>query len=284
MGEFQNEESIRGNMGLRVSESATNDQIFDSKYENVLLQSENVEVSSSNKHLMAQNDYENGLSNANENLKQGYSPIVSRKWEDSKTPPPLINAHSKGSLDISKKVIPLGSIDEIHKAKKPILTDEDTKLLNKSLILHRDFKQNHMMTSFYLAMNLVRCLIIAFITVLAISSPRSQIIIICLVNTLMLVYLIALRPFKSAVTMISIAMIEILTNMSCYATAYLADKDRSGSEETEGQISAGWVIFVSKLLINFTIAIGILTSLAKFAFRKLITTRIIAASKTTKKI
>lgn len=152
---------------------------------------------------------------------------------------------------------------------EPIKRIDPIKLA-QSAVLHKSLKQTQRLTSLFVILNMGRFLIISLLTVLALSTPYTQTILICLLNTAMLLYLIVFRPFVSWKITLKLIFIEALTAMSSYATAFLANLDRSDGTDTEQRISAGWVIFVSKILITFTVATVFLINITTAIGQKVI--------------
>ena len=111
---------------------------------------------------------------------------------------------------------------------------------------------------------------VAYAKALLSSTPYDQIIVICFLNTLMFLNLIVARPLVSLKMSLFMIWIEALTNTTSDATAFLANLDRSDKTDTEQRISAGWVIFVSEILITFTIATVYLLLIGKVIIFKII--------------
>lgn len=125
-------------------------------------------------------------------------------------------------------------------------------------ILHKDFKQERKLQSYYLISELIRCFIFSILIVVFYQYPFHLMILILISNSILVVYLILIRPFKSRKEFVVTVLNEIIFSLASCACLYMSVLDKTEDEDHENRFKAGWVVFYANMFLIFVLIIDIL--------------------------
>jgi hypothetical protein len=129
---------------------------------------------------------------------------------------------------------------------------KNAALINNFGILYKDFKQDKRRYAYYMLYDVCRNILLAILLVFFQSYPYEQAVAISSINTLMLLYLIIMRPFNKTKDAVLNTFNEFMVAICCYACLYIAYLERNEDFDTEKRLNAGWVIYyVNMLLMMF---------------------------------
>lgn len=151
----------------------------------------------------------------------------------------------------------------------------ELKRLNKSFFpLHKDFKHQTKMQSYYVLLDIIRQATFCFLVVVMYDIPFAGLILVNIINIIFIFVLIIVRPFRKKADFIQNFLNELCLLLSGFSALLLISMEKFGIEDLDFKMSLGWIMvgtntflilmFLIRITMNFLILLSVLM---KFLFK-----------------
>jgi len=130
----------------------------------------------------------------------------------------------------------------------------EKKKLKRYQLLFLDFKRDNFLQNYYILFDYIRFVIFMVIIALCHSTPKSLFILILTLNSVYIVYIIAINPFRYVLIFIETLIVECLGDTYIVLMAlyyFIADV----SYDMDTKIKFGWLIIFCNLVLVLVICL-----------------------------
>lgn len=132
----------------------------------------------------------------------------------------------------------------------------NSELSSRYRVLIDDFKSNNKFCSFFLVIDLMRNVILSFVLVLISDSPLSQIILFVVINSLVILYMLIVRPFNDLKLFFLNLLNEVTLITICGLILHLMTLDESIDDFNRVRYDIGWKIYYVNFFMKFVMGLN----------------------------